>query len=271
MESNQSTQLKVGIFLAAGIVFTLGSIFFLGADKALLKSHVRIHAHFDQVQGLASGSVVSLSGVTVGNVETITFLQEQNTLDVKMRISEDFVDRIRQGAMVEIRTQGALGDKYIYIIPGQPQAPIIKEGDVLPVAQPTDIIGVLAERGSEASKIFDVINELHKMTAAFNADNRLARILTHLDSASVNLSQVSKETNKLVSQLNTQQTGDKFTKSLDKLEHILTKIDKGEGSLGAFINDPSIHNQLKSILGTSSRKNHVKSLLRTSIEKEASE
>jgi phospholipid/cholesterol/gamma-HCH transport system substrate-binding protein len=46
------------------------------------------------------------------------------------------------------------------------------------------------------------------------------------------------------------------------------KLDRGEGTLGALINDPSVHNQLKAMLGGSPRKNHVKSLLRTSIEKE---
>ncbi|HEY1080456.1 MAG TPA: MCE family protein, partial [Bdellovibrio sp.] len=117
MESNVSTQMKVGIFIAAGTLLILGSIFFLGADKALFTSYVRIHAHFEQVQGLSEGSVVSLSGVTVGNVEQITFLSEKNALDVKMRINENFIHKIRQGSEVEIRTQGALGDKFVFIIP----------------------------------------------------------------------------------------------------------------------------------------------------------
>ncbi len=108
MESHMNTQLKVGIFLSIGIAVILGSIFFLGADKALFTTYIRLHAHFDQVQGLSVGSVVSLSGVTVGNVEDITFLPEKNALDVKMRINETYIDRIRQGSEVEIRTQGAL-------------------------------------------------------------------------------------------------------------------------------------------------------------------
>nr|BFD60889.1 hypothetical protein CKG001_29960 [Bdellovibrio sp. CKG001]BFD64303.1 hypothetical protein BdHM001_29840 [Bdellovibrio sp. HM001]BFD68494.1 hypothetical protein HAGR004_35160 [Bdellovibrio sp. HAGR004] len=268
MESHFSTQVKVGIFLTIGIFLILASIFFLGADKAIFTSYVRVHAHFDQVQGLAVGSVVSLSGVTVGNVESITFLPEKNSLDVKMKINEDYIDRIRQGSQVEIRTQGALGDKFVFIIPGDPRAENLKEGDILAVAKPTDVLGIIAERGNETSRIFDIINELYKITHAMNVDNRMMRVMNNLDTVASSLAQTSKDSQKFVAGLNSHGGGEKLAKSIDKLDAILSKIDRGEGSLGALINDPSIHNRLKSMLGGSNRKNHVESLLRTSIEKE---
>lgn len=268
MESHGNVQIKVGIFLTIGIFLILASIFFLGADKALFTSYVRVHAHFEQVQGLAVGSVVSLSGVTVGNVESITFLPEENTLNVQMKINEDFIDRVRQGSQVEIRTQGALGDKFIFIIPGDPRAEHIKEGDVLKVAKATDLLGIVAERGNETSKVFDIINELHKITHTLNANNRFARIMDNMETTATHLSQASKESQKFMAQMNSQGSGDKLGKSIDKLDSILNKIDRGEGSLGALINDPSIHNRLKTLLGGSNRKSQVESLLRTSIEKE---
>lgn len=268
MESNVSTQMKVGIFLTFGIILILGSIFFLGADKALFTTYVRLHAHFDQVQGLSVGSVVSLSGVTVGNVEAITFLPEKNALDVKMRINDIFIDRIHQGSQVEIRTQGALGDKYVFIIPSERNGNVAKEGDVLEVAKATDLIGIIGERGSEANKIFDIIDELHRITKTLGSENRLNRIMGNLETASANLNKTSKEAQTFVAQINEKDGGGKLSKSIDKLDSILTKIDKGQGTLGALINDPSVHNQLKSMLGGSNRKNNIKTLLRTSIEKE---
>lgn len=268
MESHINTQVKVGIFISIGTVLILASIFFLGADKSLFTSYVRLHAHFDQVQGLSEGSVVSLSGVTVGNVESITFLSEKNSLDVKMKIDSNFITRIRQGSQIEIRTQGALGDKFIFIIPGEPQNPAVKEGDILEVAKATDLIGIISERGSEANKIFDIINELQKITHAMNADNRLNRIMNNLENASSSFNQTSKDSQKFVAQMNSHEVGNKLGHSLEKLDSILTKIDKGEGSLGALISDPTIHNKLKTLLGGSSQKDRVKSLLRTSIEKE---
>lgn len=267
MESHASTQIKVGIFIIIGTVFIFASIFFLGADKSLFTRYVTLHSYFDQVQGLAEGSVVSLSGVTVGNVESITFLSEKNSLDVNLKIDEKYISRIRQGSQVEIRTQGALGDKFIYIIPGDPKNPQAKEGDVLDVAQATDIIGILSERGSEANKIFDIVNELQKTVHAVNAENRLVRIMSNLETASASFNASSKDAQKFFAQINSLGGGEKLGRSMEKFDAILAKIDKGEGSLGALINDPTIHNKLKNLLGGSSQKDRVKSLLRTSIEK----
>lgn len=273
MESPLSTQIKVGLFLSIGIVVILGSIFFLGADKALFTKYVRLHAHFDQVQGLSVGSVVSLSGVTVGNVEAIKFIPEKNALDVKMRINEEFIDRIRQGSEVEVRTQGALGDKYVFIIPGNYQDPVVKEGDILAVAKPSDIIGVISERGNEANRIFDVINELYAITHAMTVDNRIGKIMANLEHVSEHLRSSSKNADILVGQIKTQQTTEKIAQSLEKVESILAKIDRGQGSLGALINDPAIHNQLKAVLGgsTTSNSQSIRQLLRTSIQKERHE
>lgn len=267
MESHSSTNIKVGIFLAIGIIVILASIFFLGADKALFRSYVRLNAQFEQTQGLAQGSVVSLSGITVGNVESITFSSEKNLLNVRMRIDAEFFDRIRQGSEVEIRTQGALGDKFIFIIPGDASGAPLKENDVLPVARATDLFGVISERGGESSKIFDIINELHITVKTLNSGNRLNTTLNNLEKASGHLTATGKQAEVFMNKMTESNGPEKMRHSIEKLDSILSKIDRGEGSLGALINDPSIHNQLKSMLGGSPRKNSIKSLIRTSIEK----
>lgn len=261
MESQNSTQIKVGIFLSVGIIVFLVSIFMLGADRAIFTTYVRIHSHFEQVQGLAEGSVVSLSGITVGNVEKITFLSEKNVLDVRMKVDSAYATKITNNSQVEIRTQGALGDKFVFIIPGSANAEPIKDGDVLTIAPATDLFGIITERGGETSKIFDIINEMYKLVKQINSENRVDKIMTNLTQASANISSASNDAKKAFA-------GVELKNSVQRLDSILAKIDRGEGSLGALINDPSVHNQLKSILGVSGRKSNVKSLIRTSIEKE---
>jgi phospholipid/cholesterol/gamma-HCH transport system substrate-binding protein len=268
MESSNSTQVKVGIFLAIGIVVILGSIFFIGGEKSIFKSYINLHAHFDQVQGLAEGSVVSLSGITIGNVQKINFLSDKNSLDVVMRVDKEFLPRVREGSQVEIRTQGALGDKFVFIIPADPRNPEVKDGTILEVAKATDLIGVISERGSEAGKLFDIIDEMHKIAKSMNDSNRLVKIMANFETTSANLSKVSADASKMMSHLNDGNSGEKLKNTINRLDAIVAKVDRGEGTLGALINDPSIHNQLKALLGGTQRKNNVKNLLRTSIEKE---
>ena len=268
MEASSKLQIKVGVFLTIGLFVILASIFFWGADRAFFTTYIRVQAHFDHTQGLAPGSVVSLSGVTVGNVESIDFLPDRNSLNVVMKINSSFKERLRKGSMAEIRTLGALGDKFVYISPGSPEAEMIQEGEILEVAKASDLIGIISERGSETHKVFEILNNLSQLTKDLSSENRVNRILSNLDTATTNLNLASKEAQKLMGQLNTQDAGSKFAKSAQRLETILTKIENGEGTLGALINDPSVHNQLKALLGAPSRNNNIKSLLRTSIEKE---
>lgn len=263
MESNSKSQMRVGIFLSVGLVMILGSIFMLGADRAFFKSYTTLHAHFDQVQGLAEGSVVSFAGITVGNIERIEILPGQNLIDLVLLIDNEFMPRITEGSLVEIRTQGALGDKFIFIIPGDPKGKPLTDGSTIAVAKATDIIGILSERGNEAEKIFDIINEMHRFAKTLNADNRTGQILASLASATAKIDKTATATQKLAEGLSESQ----LKSTVDHLNSVMAKLDRGQGTLGALINDSTVHDQIKSMLGGSTRKNYMKSLMRTSIEK----
>ncbi len=105
MEASLRNQIKVGIFVTIGVIAIMGSIFMLGANKALFSSYIHLYAEFENVQGLARGSVVSLSGVVIGNIEKIDFIAEKNSLRVDMKIEREYLDRVFSGSQTEIRTQ----------------------------------------------------------------------------------------------------------------------------------------------------------------------
>lgn len=71
MELNSRHQWYVGLFVILGLAFIMASIIMLGADRSFMKTFVTLRAQFSQVQGLSPGSIVSLSGVRIGNVEEI--------------------------------------------------------------------------------------------------------------------------------------------------------------------------------------------------------
>ncbi len=270
METQKKVQMIVGGFLLFGLAALMTTVFMLGADRALFKHYARLHAYFDQVQGLDRGSVVSLSGVTVGNIESIEFIGERKALDVTMKVEDRFLARIPVGSQVEIRTQGALGDKFIFIIPGPTSEKTVADGSVLEIATATDLFSIISERSKEAGKVFDIINELHKMALTINGDRKLEKIMSNLSKASDSLALTSEHAQQFTSSMNAD-SGQRLTKAVERFDSIMTKIDKGQGSLGALINDSSIHDRLKAMLGGNNRKSQVKDLLRTSIEKAGDE
>lgn len=265
METTEKNQIKVGIFVIVGLFIVLGSILLLGGDRLFLVKKADLYAEFDQVQGLATGSVVSIAGVTIGNIRKIQFIPAENKLRVQMRIDANYLQQITDGSTAEIRTQGALGDKYIYIQPGDPKSKSLEAGATLPMKKSTDILGVISEHGKEADKIFEIVKETHKLLKTVNNDNRVDQILENLREASRGLKISANESEKLLGELRIQSSS-KIKTSIEKLDRILTKIDKGEGSLGALINDPSLHESLKNMLGSSERKKNIKSLIRSSID-----
>lgn len=267
MELTKSQQIRIGLFLIVGIFVMGSSILMLGGDRLFLKKQALLHAYFDQVQGLNRGSVVSLSGLVIGNVKEIKFAADRSQLDVVLKIDEEHLDRLTSNSQVEIRTQGALGDKFIFIHPGDPSAEKLKDGDSLLVTKGSDFMAMLSEKGKDAEKVFLILNEVHKLLVSINAQDRSEKIMKNFAEASESFKSFSQESNKLVTEFRQNNSG-KLQNSFDRLDKILTKIEKGEGSLGALINDPSIHEQLKAILGTPTRKKFLNSILNTSFDKE---
>lgn len=242
--------MMTGIFLAIGVVVVLMTILMLGGDKILFQKNAHIFVKFDQVQGLNQGAVVSLAGLPIGNVDGFDFDPATNRIRVSLRIKADQLKKLSMGTLAEIRTQGALGDKYIYIIPGKTDQDRLTDGSEIQTAKSTDIMAILSEKGNETEKVFEIIKEIHILTKTINQDNKVGRIMDNLESGSAALSKVaaSAET------------------SMAKFDRVMTKIDKGEGTLGALISDSSIHDQIKSILGGSQRKSQVKSMLLRSVD-----
>ena len=251
-------QIKVGVFVVSGLAILLTTIFMLGSNKSYFQDVFEVSSYFDSVQGLNKGAVVSLSGVKIGNVDGIFYDEQKNLVKITMRIDSAFRSKIRKDSHVEIRTQGALGDKYLYITPGQ-ASETLANGDEIRSDYGNDILSVLSKRGNESEKLFDILNDLKKITGALSEGGRLSAITANLDRASANLAKASESFNK------TAQSGS-VDRSLAKIEKIIDKVDRGEGTLGALINDRSIHERIKSILGAGQKNQQVKNILKSSVE-----
>lgn len=263
MEKTTASQVKVGVFILIGMIALITSIFYFGGDRALLTSQSRMKVRFAQVQGLTRGSVVSLAGIVIGNIEDLIFLPNDDQLEIILKFDSKFKSRITEGSTADIRTQGALGDKFIYIEPGPSNHTPLPEGSLIPSVPQTDLIGMLAGRSNDASKVFDILNDVALLTRTLTKDGRAERIVANLVSATDNLNGTSKEARALLAEIR----GETGKGSAARLNSILAKLDRGEGTLGALINDPTIHEQLRAFLGGSQRSQNMKSLIRGSIEK----
>ncbi len=251
-------QTKVGFFTAIGLLTIVISIFSLGSNKSLFQKSLMIHSYFDSAQGLNQGGIVSLAGVKVGNIENIDFDDVKNLVRVNFFINAEFQKKIRTDSIVEIKTQGALGDKYLYITPGQ-GTEVVSDKSELKSEYGSDIFSVISKRGSETEKIFDAITDLQILMKSIVSQNKIPMLINKLDQTAGNLRDTSEQIKKATA-------NDKVGKTMNRLDSILEKIDNGQGTLGALINDKSLHVRIKSLLGAGEKQQQIKTILRSSVE-----
>lgn len=258
MESTSKHELKVGLFTVAGVFLFCLSIILLGGDKMLFSRMYKLKVLLPQVQGLAKGSVVTLSGLQVGNVDDVRFIAGSNDVEVEMNIELKIKPRITEGSIAAVKTQGALGDKYIYITPGPTGGKPLEEGSTLETDKAPDIIDLISSKGSQMGEIVDVIKELHVLLRNLNSEDRSARLMSNLVDVSGEMKAVMAEARDTFRIMKSD--------TIQPLASVIKKIDRGDGTLGALINDPSLHNRLQSFLGDAPRNKFLKPLIRDSIQ-----
>jgi len=256
METTKGLEYKVGIFVAISIFLTLAFIIALGGDKAVLHRSFVIKIKSDTTGGLSPGSVVQLSGINCGNVSGVEFAPESTQVVIILKIDRKFMDRIPTNSVATLQTQGALGDKYVLIKPGPLGGPPISDGSFINLDEGTDLISTLGRSGNKVEKIFDILENIDKMTLNLSQKN----FASNLASSSQSLQEI------LASIRTNDVRNNKLKKSMDHFESILEKIDNGQGTLGGLINDPTVHEDLKAILGGAKRSTILKYLIRQAVK-----
>lgn len=119
MDNKQVTrQIIAALFFLAGIGLTLWVIFVIGVEKGFTQQKYVVEVLFHKVDGLIEGAPVRLSGVTVGNVSSINFLDKEvqgRRISVKMKILSRFKKQLDANVAFFIKSEGILGDKLIEI------------------------------------------------------------------------------------------------------------------------------------------------------------
>ena len=258
MEFSLHQQIKTGIFVLIGLVVISLSIIFLGEDRMTLTGTYQLRVELKQAQGLSRGSQVTLSGLRIGRLGPIDFANNSTQLVAILEIDRKYQKRVTEGATVAVKTLGALGDKYIYINPGPADAPALKPGALIPSDGGEDFLDLIAKKGNDLSNVVDVVNELETLLKNLNQNGRSALMMENMIATSGQLKSLVAETRESLNK-------DKLREVVSRLDSILTKIDKGDGTLGALINDPTLHQRLSTLLGDSPRRQFLKPLIRETI------
>jgi len=182
-----------------------------------------------------------------------------------------------------MRTKGLLGDKYVVIEPGKPNARKLKPGEEIEQAyEPPDTEKVLESMGAVAQDLQVLTREARKQLIDEKGSEKVGRILGNSDIAAQHLKELLVRNHAKIDQTvdNTQAaaldvreiTGrnkekinrtvddmERFSKSMDKasekfgrvsteMEGLTKDVRSGRGTLGKLVTDDSLHRDAQALV-----------------------
>ncbi|HEX8515477.1 MAG TPA: MlaD family protein [Bacteroidia bacterium] len=161
METTSKFKTRLGLFVAAGLVLFVATIFYIGRQKHLFNPVFRINSMFKNINGLQIGNNVRFSGINVGTVDNIQILND-TTVEVSLIVDKDVQKFIKTDCYVTIGSEGLIGDKIINITQGS-AVTVVNEGQFLPSNEPLETDAILASlkvTGENAEVVSDQLAQI---------------------------------------------------------------------------------------------------------------
>ena len=236
-----------------------------------------LYAVYSDVGGLQAGTVVSINGFGVGKVNDIKFKDSQGNLVVTFTVSSDF--EFSKNSTVELYDTGIIGGKGLQITPVFDGAGTVKSGDTLSTEIRPGLTELAQEKLTPLFKKFEsavsdadsvlinvnnvldtdtkkdlqkAINGLSELMVSLNGSAKvlndiLANNEQKLDSSLTNFEILTSNFAKLSDTLNNAGLG-KTLSSLEttmaNLDKVISKIERGDGTLGKLMNDKELYSNL---------------------------
>jgi phospholipid/cholesterol/gamma-HCH transport system substrate-binding protein len=175
-----SSAAKVGIFML--IILAILGYFVLKIEDVRVSrgGGVRkVSAVFDSVAGLDNKSKVRIAGVPAGTVTDIR-LRPDGRAEVSMDIDRDV--QLHRGAFARVVNLGLLGEKYVELVPGPVEAPVIPEEQtvLLRGIQPASIDDVTNQISAIATDVKAITDSMRTVVAGPQGQQRLQDIVENV-------------------------------------------------------------------------------------------
>nr|HPM43587.1 MlaD family protein [Candidatus Omnitrophota bacterium] len=157
----------------------------------------KVKTYFNYAEGVKANSIVKLSGIDVGRVESISFNYAPDT-KVELVMAIDNKAKIREDSIAYISQSGLIGDAYIGITAGSADKQFVKDGAILISEDPVEMRKLMKKADMIAENLDKTLSEIKGLAANVNgvvSDNRpkIAGIVTNLEETSANFKDFSSD------------------------------------------------------------------------------
>ena len=240
MEDSRRLSLMVGTFFIVALVSLAVAVLTLSSESGLFVSYYKIHANFDDVQGLLPGAPVWMAGKEIGRIDEVEFTEfgSERPIHVAMRINRGIQTRVRSDSVATIGTIGVLGDSYIEIRPGSPDGSVLIDGEKINAVSPTNIYAALAQGTDALANVSELARNLNLVVSDVREEGVVAKAASAVSAVSNIILEVENGNGMLHGLVYDGGDGDgvgSIERSLASIESILNEVESGNGMLNSLI------------------------------------
>ncbi|MBE7639175.1 MCE family protein [Salegentibacter sp. BLCTC] len=239
MKSNSKQNLKLGLLIIAGIIIFSLAVFSIGKKQNLFGDSILISSVFKNVNGLQPGNNVRYSGVNVGTVKDIKFLND-TAICVDMLINRETGSLIKYSSLATINSDGLVGSMVLNILPNsQAASRTIQEGDTLESLSQVataDMLNTLSQTNENAALL---TADLLKITNSINAGEGVLGGLLKNDTLAKNLQQSTENLKELTHSTRM---------GINKINGILNSVDFENSLAGLLLADSAAQHDFSVIV-----------------------
>jgi phospholipid/cholesterol/gamma-HCH transport system substrate-binding protein len=163
-------KVRLGLFIAGGLVLFVIAIFIIGKQKNLFNPVYKLTTTFYNVSGLQVGNNIRFSGINVGTVDNIKIIND-STVQVDMLIRKSVQQFIKTDCEAAIGSAGVIGDRILVITQGSNDAPLAKDGQQIVSKEPVEPDAIMASLQVTADNAAIVSFQLGEILIKINNGN----------------------------------------------------------------------------------------------------
>ncbi|ALM48046.1 organic solvent ABC transporter substrate-binding protein [Flavobacterium psychrophilum] len=272
-----SREVKTAVLVIGSILLFIWGYYFL-KGRDLFNSYKTYYVVYKNVEGLSPSAPVTLNGLIVGKVTSITFTDhKEGDLLIEMQVKTDFP--ISKTSNATLYEPGFIGGKQIAIIPNMNDKTLAEDNDYFQAGLKPGMLSAVGEKLSplqtkveatvvsadsllhRVNNIFDdktqqnlriAIAEMSNTMKEFSSAARslngsIAGNKGNIDATMKNLNRTSANFAKLsdsIDAANIAQTVRNLEHSLAKVDNLMNDVQSGKGTLGKLMKDEAMYNNL---------------------------
>ena len=261
--SSSSFKVRLGMFVAGGIVLLILAIFLIGRQKNLFNPVFKLTTTFYNVSGLQVGNNIRFSGINIGTVANIKIIND-STIQVDMIIKEDVQPFIKTDCVAAIGSEGIIGDRVLLITQGSANAPSVKDGQMLSSSEPVEMDAIIASLQISAVNAEVITKQLAEIMIDVNhgkgtigrliQDSTIAENISDIiinfkdistgaeEKLAIIIDNLGANMDSIMGKLNLTAANAEMTTG--QMNAIMKEINEGEGTLGLLVRDTTMSGDL---------------------------